>query len=82
MFRHGALVGVESGALATIVSQDPIYALFPVSQRQILAVRRRLEERGRRRQAVVRLQLSDNSAYAVPARSISPTSPSIARPIP
>ena len=38
----GNFVGPSSGVLATIVSQDPIYASFPVSQREILAVRRQL----------------------------------------
>ncbi|TSD84434.1 efflux RND transporter periplasmic adaptor subunit [Mycobacterium sp. KBS0706] len=37
-FSVGALVGPSSGALATIVSQDPIYVLFPVSDRFILDV--------------------------------------------
>jgi len=63
-FQVGALVGPDAGALATIVSQDPIHVLFPVSQRQILAIRRRLEERGEKaEQGVVRLQLSDGSIY-------------------
>jgi hypothetical protein len=30
---------VASGVLATIVSQDPIYAVFPVSQRQLQEIR-------------------------------------------
>ncbi|MBF9234174.1 efflux RND transporter periplasmic adaptor subunit [Microvirga alba] len=63
-FQRGALVGPDSGPLATIVSQDPIYALFPVSQRLMLEVRRRIEERGEKGfKAVVRLQLSDGSTY-------------------
>ena len=37
----GSLVGPESGPLTTIVSVDPIYATFPVSQRQFLALRGR-----------------------------------------
>lgn len=69
-FRKGALVGPESGALATVVSRDPIYVTFPVSQRQILEVRERLnrttEEIGKR--AVVRLQLSDNALYPSPGK--------------
>ena len=35
----GNVVSPQSGALTTIVSQDPIYVLFPVSQRQIMQVR-------------------------------------------
>ncbi|MBB3972685.1 efflux RND transporter periplasmic adaptor subunit [Hansschlegelia beijingensis] len=34
----GALVGPSSGTLATIVSQDPIYVTFPVSDRTVLQV--------------------------------------------
>ncbi len=34
----GALVGPNSGTLATIVSQDPIYVTFPVSDRTVLQV--------------------------------------------
>ena len=34
----GALVGPNSGTLATIVSQDPIYVTFPVSDRTVLKV--------------------------------------------
>src|SRR4029079_5195901 len=36
----GNFVGPNSGTLATIVSQDPIYVTFPVTQREILAVRK------------------------------------------
>jgi membrane fusion protein (multidrug efflux system) len=35
-FSVGALVGPSAGPLATIVSQDPIYVTFPVSDRTIL----------------------------------------------
>ena len=37
--RSGISSGRRADALATIVSQDPIYASFPVSQREMLAVR-------------------------------------------
>ena len=36
-FSIGALVGPSTGALATIISQDPIYVTFPVSDAIILA---------------------------------------------
>jgi membrane fusion protein, multidrug efflux system len=64
-FQKGALVGPESGALATVVSQDPIYVTFPVSQRQILEVQKRLGERARdpASAAIVRLLLPDDSVY-------------------
>lgn len=32
-FTRGHIVGPESGVLATVVSQDPMYVTFPVSQR-------------------------------------------------
>lgn len=63
-FQVGALVGPDSGPLALIVSQDPIYVLFPVTQRQILDVRKRLEKRAEADpQSIVRLTLADGSTY-------------------
>jgi membrane fusion protein (multidrug efflux system) len=35
----GNVVGPDSGVLTTIVSEDPIYVLFPVSQRDIMRAR-------------------------------------------
>ena len=59
----GNFVGPNSGILATIVSQDPIYVNFPVSQREILAVRK--EQRGLKpAEYVIYLQLADGSRYA------------------
>jgi membrane fusion protein (multidrug efflux system) len=53
----GNLVGPDSGVLATIVSQDPIYVTFPVSQRQLLA------HRGEYGEPVVRVTLPDGALY-------------------
>lgn len=39
-FSVGNFVGPSSGTLATIVSQDPMYVTFPVTQRQLLEVRK------------------------------------------
>jgi membrane fusion protein, multidrug efflux system len=62
-FSVGSLVGPASGPLATIVSQDPIYVTFSVTQREILALCRD-EARGVcRGEAVVKLQLADGSLY-------------------
>jgi membrane fusion protein, multidrug efflux system len=61
-FSSGNLVGPDSGALATIVSQDPIYITFPVSQRELLA------HRGERGDPVVRVTLPDGSLYEHPGR--------------
>jgi membrane fusion protein (multidrug efflux system) len=57
----GNFVGPASGALATIVSQDPIYVTFPVTQREILAYRK---EGGKPSDVAVFLQLADGSRYA------------------
>ena len=57
----GNFVGPQTGALATIVSQDPIYVGFPVTQREILAYRK---ERSNPAAVVVFVQLADGSRYA------------------
>jgi membrane fusion protein (multidrug efflux system) len=58
----GNFVGPNSGILATIVSQDPIYVSFPVTQREILAVRK---EQGTASHAefVIYVQLADGTRY-------------------
>ena len=43
-FTVGNLVNPSSGTLATIVSQDPIYVAFPVSEADIIVYRRRVAE--------------------------------------
>lgn len=64
VYSVGDFVGPESGALTTIVSQDPIYVTFPVSQRELLEVRRSAETEGIDPWAVaIRLQLADGSIY-------------------
>lgn len=63
-YSVGDLVGPESGPLASIVAQDPVYVTFPVTQRQLLEIRRRaLTEATDQRNAVIRLRLADGSAY-------------------
>ena len=64
-YSEGNLVGPDSGTLATIVSQDPIYVTFQVSQREILAAQRRMAAEGSDTAAlVVRLKLPDGSDYS------------------
>jgi membrane fusion protein (multidrug efflux system) len=63
-FSVGNLVGPDSGVLATIVSQDPIYVTFPVSQRQLLAYRRRGADSAG--PPVVKVTLPDGTAYEQP----------------
>src|SRR5882757_6228280 len=58
----GNVVGPDSGSLVLIVSQDPMYVTFPVSQREFLRLRR---EGGKttRDDFVVKLRFADGSAY-------------------
>lgn len=59
----GNVVSPDSGVLATIVSRDPIYVIFPVSQREFL----NLADKDRRAAGSVLevgLTFSDGSAYA------------------
>jgi membrane fusion protein (multidrug efflux system) len=66
-YSVGNFVGPSSNVLATIVSQDPIYVTFSVSQREILAVREKLGSTGKLGDkvsaAVVRVQLADGNQY-------------------
>jgi membrane fusion protein (multidrug efflux system) len=63
-FSIGDLVGPASGTLATIVSQDPIYVTFPVSQRELLDVRKQAEANGTDARSVrVKVRLADGSTY-------------------
>lgn len=59
----GNFVGPNSGTLATIVSQDPIYVTFPVTQREILQVRKE-QGGGAPAKFVIYVQLADGSRYA------------------
>jgi membrane fusion protein (multidrug efflux system) len=59
----GNFVGPNSGTLATIVSQDPIYVSFPVTQRELLAVRRDEQGAATRTEFVIYVQLADGTRY-------------------
>ena len=63
-FSVGNFVGPASGTLATIVSQDPMYVTFPVTQRQLLAVRKAGEAGGNDpKDMAVKVQLADGAIY-------------------
>ena len=49
--------------LTTIVSQDPMYVLFPVSVRQGLELRERYATRGGLNAVVIKLRLPDGRPY-------------------
>jgi membrane fusion protein (multidrug efflux system) len=57
----GNVVGPDSGVLTTIVSQDPMYVTFPVSQREFLRVES--EHPTDVKTLKVRIRFSDGSVY-------------------
>jgi membrane fusion protein (multidrug efflux system) len=67
-YTIGNLVGPDSGTLATIVSENPIYVTFPVSNRIILEVREQAIAAGKPNEFVVRAQLPDGTTYAHPGK--------------
>jgi membrane fusion protein (multidrug efflux system) len=60
---EGNVVGPSSGVLTTIVSQDPMYVLFPVSVRAGLELRDRYSTRGGFNAVVIKLRLPDGRLY-------------------
>jgi membrane fusion protein (multidrug efflux system) len=59
----GNVVGPSTGALTTVVSQDPMYVLFPVSLRTALDLRNRYADKGGFSAVVIRLLLPDGTKY-------------------
>lgn len=62
----GNLVGPSSGTLATIVSTDPIYVTFPVSQRQL--IRAQEHAAAKAGDITVRIRLPDGTLYDQPGK--------------
>jgi len=58
----GNVVGPDSGTLTTIVSQDPMYVTFPVSQREFLRAQHE-DQQLDLRNVKVKLKFSDGSSY-------------------
>lgn len=56
----GNIVGPDSGVLATVVSEQPIRVLFPVTQRELLEARR---DNSAGDPPIVRVRLADGSLY-------------------
>lgn len=67
-FTPGNVVGPDSGPLTTIVSRDPMYVTFPVSQREFLRLQSEQERRARQGQLSVRLRFSNGTVYGQPGR--------------
>ncbi|OJY67853.1 MAG: efflux transporter periplasmic adaptor subunit [Rhodospirillales bacterium 70-18] len=59
----GNVVTPASGPLATIVSQDPMYVVFPISVRAALELRNRYAGKGGFAAVQVRLRLPDGRVY-------------------
>jgi membrane fusion protein, multidrug efflux system len=72
---EGNVVSPASGTLATIVSQDPMYIIFTVSNRTRLDLRNRYAGKGGYGAVVIKLQLPDGTTYGHDAKLdyISPT---------
>lgn len=63
-YTIGNLVNPASGVLATIVSQDPVYVLFPVSVRDLEAIREaRRQEDGGMAKIDIRVRLTNGQEY-------------------
>jgi membrane fusion protein (multidrug efflux system) len=60
---EGNVVGPSSGVLTTIVSQDPMYVIFPVPLRQGLELRERYAPQGGLEAVVIKLRLPDGRMY-------------------
>jgi membrane fusion protein, multidrug efflux system len=60
---EGNVVSPGSGVLTTIVSQDPMYVLFPVSVRAGLELRDRYATRGGFNAVVIKIRLPDGRLY-------------------
>ncbi|MFZ5780634.1 MAG: efflux RND transporter periplasmic adaptor subunit [Pseudomonadota bacterium] len=67
-YTVGNLVGPSSGVLATIVSIDPTYVLFPVSVRDLETIREARRREGGLAKIEIRLRLSNGQEYPLPGR--------------
>lgn len=64
LYTEGNLVNPASGVLATIVSQDPIYVLFPVSMKDLETIRAaRRQDGGGLAKIDIRLRLANGEDY-------------------
>lgn len=68
-FTVGNLVQPSSGRLAAIVSQDPIYVIFQVSQRNVLEYRHRVAHSDSNTHVTIHIKLPDGSPYPHPGLS-------------
>lgn len=59
----GNVVGLTSGTLATVVSDDPMYIVFPIAMRRILELRDRYVDRGGFDAVRIRIRLPNGKMY-------------------
>src|SRR6185312_1902990 len=59
----GNVVSPDSGPLTVIVSRDPMYVTFPVSQRVFLQIEGEKQRRQAEQEFDVRIRFSDGSKY-------------------
>jgi len=64
LVTEGNVVGPTSGTLASIVSQDPMYVIFPVSSRAALELRQRYAGAGGPAAVKVKIRLPNGRIYA------------------
>jgi membrane fusion protein (multidrug efflux system) len=62
-FTKGNVVSPDSGPLTIIVSRDPMYVTFPVSQREFLKVQEQKARNALQQSLTVRIKFSDGSSY-------------------
>jgi membrane fusion protein (multidrug efflux system) len=60
---EGNVVSPTSGTLASIVSQDPMYVLFPIALRAALDLRTRYAAKGGYNAVLIKLRLQDGRIY-------------------
>ena len=60
----GNVVGPASGTLTTVVSQDPMYVVFPVPTRRAIELREEYSKKGGFDAVKIRLRLPDGRIYA------------------
>ena len=75
---EGNVVSPTSGTLATVVSQDPMYVVFPIALRTGLALRDRYAPKGGFSAVAIRLRLPNGRMYGVTGK-LDYASPTVAQ---
>ncbi len=65
---EGNVVSPSSGTLATVVSQDPEYVVFPIALRDLLDLRAKYASKGGYNAVVIKLRLPDGEIYGQTGR--------------